>query len=215
MPTTLSSDALAHLQDTFLARVLPKVLSHGRVCFRNVSCPHRREDAIQEMIGLAWKWHLRLAETGKDATRFPTALATYAARAVRCGCRLSGQERANDVLSPLAQRRHHFAVVKLPQFETLSDNPLTEALAENTKSPPDEAVCFKLDFTAWLARLSERDHNIVMDLMRGERTRDVAAKYGFSPARISQLRREFCYGWLAFWGELPTASVAPLVVGVA
>jgi hypothetical protein len=182
MPTTFSSPALAHLQASFLAIVLPRVLSHGRVCFRDIACPHHRDDAIQEMIGLAWKWHLRLAEKGKDANRFPTALATYAARAVKCDCRLPGQERANDALSPLAQRRRHFAVVKLPQFETLSDNPLTEALADNAKSPPDEVVCFKLDFTAWLSRLSERDRGIVEDLMIGERTLDVTAKYGLSVA---------------------------------
>jgi hypothetical protein len=133
MATPFSSAALAHLQTSFLAFVLPRVLSHGRVYFRHVTCPHRREDAIQEMIGLAWKWHLRLAEKGKDATCFPTALASYAARAVKCGCRLPGQARANDVLSQLAQLRHHFAVVRIPQFETLSDNPLTEALADNTK----------------------------------------------------------------------------------
>jgi hypothetical protein len=37
----------------------------------------------KDMIGLAWTWHLRLAERGKDATHFPTALASYAARAVK------------------------------------------------------------------------------------------------------------------------------------
>jgi hypothetical protein len=119
------------------------------------------------------------------------------------------------VLSPLAQQRHHFAVVKLPQFETLSDNPLTEALADNTKSPPDEVVCFKLDFTAWLARLSERDRGIVLDLMLGERTRDVAAKYSLSAARISQLRREFCRDWLGFCGELSALAIASSALGVA
>jgi hypothetical protein len=97
-----SSSTLAQLQASFLAVVLPRVLSHARVPFGAVSCPHRREDAIQEMIGLAWNCHLRLAEKGKDATCFPTALATYAARAVKCGSRLPGQERANDVLSALA-----------------------------------------------------------------------------------------------------------------
>ena len=81
MPTALSSSTLALLQASFLAIVLPRVLSHGRVYFRHVTCPDRRQEAIQEMIGLAWKWHLSLAEKGKDATRFPTALATYAARA--------------------------------------------------------------------------------------------------------------------------------------
>src|SRR5262245_54445667 len=79
MPTPFSSSALALLQAAFVAIVLPRVLSHGRVFFRGIKCPHRREDAIEEMIGLAWQWHLRLAEKGKDATCFPTALASYAA----------------------------------------------------------------------------------------------------------------------------------------
>src|SRR5215471_13358720 len=101
MPTPFSSSALARLQASFLAIVLPRVLSHGRVYFRHLKCRERREDAIQEMIGLTWRWHLRLAEKGRDATCFPTALASYAARAVRSGRRLCGQEKANEVLSPL------------------------------------------------------------------------------------------------------------------
>jgi hypothetical protein len=201
MITQFSSSALAHLQASFLAMVLPRVLSHGRVCFGSIKCPYRREDAIQNMIGLAWKWHLRLAEKGKDATCFPTALASYAARAVKSGSRVAGQERVNDVLSPVAQRRHHFAVGKLPDFETVTNHPISEALSDNTKSPPDETVCFKLDFLAWLASLTERDRRIVEDLMIGERTRDVANKYKVSPARISQKRREYQQDWRNFWGD--------------
>jgi hypothetical protein len=207
MPTPLSAAALDHLQASFLAVVLPRILSHGRLCFRSINCPTRREDAIQEMIGLAWTWHLRLAEQGKDATAFPTALASYAARAVRSGSRMAGQERANDVLSPVAQRRHHFFVGRLPDFETRTEHPLSEALLDNTKSPPDETVCFKLDFLAWLASLTERDRGIVEDLMVGERTLDVATKYKVSPARISQKRREYQQDWRIFWDEDDTTSV--------
>ena len=158
------------------------------------------------MIGLAWKWHLRLAEKGKDATCFPTALASYAARAVRSGSRVAGQERANDILSPIAQRRHRFYVGRLPDFETLTEHPLCEALLDNTKSPPDEIVCFKLDFLAWLASLAERDRAIVEDLMVGERACDVANKYRISPERISQKRREFCRDWFVYCGDdIPTS----------
>jgi hypothetical protein len=201
MPTSFPSHILAQLQASFLAVVLPRVLSHGRVSFRHIKCRHRRADAIQEMIGLAWLWHLRLAEKGKDATCFPTTLACYAARAVQSGCRLCGHERANDVLSPVAQQQKRFTVGKLPDFETLTDNPVHEALHDNTKSPPDETVCFKLDFMAWLAHLTERDRSVVEDLMIGERTLDVADKYGVSPARISQKRTEFCQDWQLFCGE--------------
>ena len=207
MPTRFSSVALAHLHASFIASVLPRVLSHGRVCFRGIKCPHRREDAIQDMIGLAWKWHLRLAEKGKDGTCFPTALASYAARAVRSGSRVAGQERANDVLSPRAQKRHQFYVGRLPDCETLTYHPVCEALLDNTKSPPDETICFKLDFLAWLASLTKRDRSIIEDLMIGECTRDVAAKYKVSPARISQKRREYQQDWRIFWDEDDTTSV--------
>jgi hypothetical protein len=203
---TPPSSALVHLQASFIAIVLPRVLSHGQVCFRNLKCRHRQEDAIQEMIALAWRWHLRLAENGEDSTRFPTALAPYAARAVKRGRHLVGQEKSKDVLSPLAQQRHHFSVARLPDFETLSDNPLILALADNTKSPPDETVCFKLDFAAWLASLTNRDCSIAEDLMVGERTLDVADKYGVSAGRNSQLRREFCQDWLTFCGDSPPNS---------
>jgi hypothetical protein len=116
------------LQVRFLS-ILPRIELHGRISFRFVRCPHQRADAVAEVVALAWKWHLRLAERRKDATRFPATLATFAARAVRAGRRVCGQERAKDVLSPSAQRRHHFAVECLPDYSTLSSNPLTEARA--------------------------------------------------------------------------------------
>jgi hypothetical protein len=191
------------------------VLSHGRICFRSIKCPHRREDAIQDMIGKAWQWHLRLAEKGKDATAFPTALACYAARAVQSGSRVAGQDRANDVLSPLTQRRHHFFVGRLPDFETLTEHPLCEALLDNTKSPPDETVCFKLDFLAWVASLTERDRSIVEDLMLGHRQLDIAKRYQVSSARISQKRRELCQSWRIFCSDLPTGLASSSTVGIA
>src|SRR5262249_60449397 len=100
---------LRALQLAFLA-ILPRIERHGRVYFRHVRCPDRKADAIREMVALCWKWFRRLAERGKDATRFPSVLATFAARAVYNGRRLAGTCKAKDVLSPAAQRRHGFQV---------------------------------------------------------------------------------------------------------
>jgi hypothetical protein len=204
-PLTLPAPAcsLDCLQHLFLMHILPRVEAHGRIYFRHIKCPHRKEDAIQEMVGLAWKWHIRLAEKGKDATCFPTALATFAARAVRSGRRLCGQERPKDVLSPTAQQRRGFAVEKLPDISTLESNPLTDALIDNMQTPVPEQVCFRCDLPAWLDTLSERDQSITQDLMIGERTMDVAGKYRLTPGRISQLRRELFLDWQAFCNELP------------
>jgi hypothetical protein len=197
--------ALAHLQETFLASVLPRVLAHGRVYFRHLRSPELKEEYVAEMVALTWKWHLRLAERGKDATRFPTALATFAARAVRSGRKLTGMDRAKDVLSPQAQQRKGFAVGKLPDCSALDGSPLAEALHDNTRTPPDEQCAFRIDFPAWRATHAERDQRVLDDLMLGERTLDVAGKHGLSPGRVSQLRREFLTDWRRFISEPPVA----------
>jgi hypothetical protein len=199
---------LARLQATFLTSVLPKVLTHGRVYFRHLRSAELKEEYVAEMVALAWSWHLRLAERGKDATRFPTALATFAARAVRSGRRLAGMDRANDVLSPLAQWRKGFAVSSLPSSSSPSGNVFDEALRDNAQTPPDEQVCFRIDFPAWRASRTERDRRLLDDLALGERTLDAAGKYGLSPGRVSQLRREFREDWHRFCGDPPPPGPA-------
>jgi hypothetical protein len=64
---------------------------------------------------------------------------------------------------------------------------------------------FRIDFPAWRASRTERDRRILDDLMLGERTLDVAAKYGLSPGRVSQLRREPHDDWERFCAEPPQA----------
>jgi hypothetical protein len=203
--TPADSAPLARLQATFLTSVLPKVLSHGRVYFRHLKSAERKEECIAEMVALTWAWHRRLAERGKDAARFPTALATFAARAVRSGRKLAGMDRAKDVLSPLAQQRKGFAVGKLPDCGSLNGTALDEALHDNTRTPPDEQCAFRIDFPAWRATHAERDRRLLDDLMLGERTLDVAGKYGLSPGRVSQLRRQFLRDWRRYVSEPPPA----------
>jgi hypothetical protein len=195
--------SLLALQSAFLASVLPKVLSHGRVYFRHLRSAELKEEYVAEMIALTWRWHLRLAERGKDATRFPTALATFAARAVRSGRRLAGMADSKDVLSARAQRRMGFAVGPLPAGSTLSDNALAEALHDNARTPPDVQCAFRADFRAWRATHSVRDRQILHDLMVGSRTSEVADKFGVSRGRVSQLRRQFMLDWRRYCGDLP------------
>jgi hypothetical protein len=192
--------SLHALHAAFLALILPKVLSHGRVYFRHLNA-ERKEEYIAEMVALAWKWHLRLAERGKDAAQFPTAIATFTARAVRSGRRLAGTDRAKDVLSPLAQRRKGFAVSKLPDGSTLNGSTLSEALRDNTRSPVDEQACFRLGFPAWLRTLTRRDRRLVEGMALGHRTLDLAREFRLSSGRVSQLRREFHREWQRFHGE--------------
>ncbi len=204
-PTLCAPSVKAH-HAAFLA-IVPRIERHGRVYFRLLNDADKLEDLIAEMVALSWKWFLRLAERGKDPSLFPSAIASYAARAVRSGRGICGQENGKDVLSPLAQRRHRFTVGKLPDHETLSASPLHDALADNTQSPPPDAAAFRCDFPVWLGMQAERDRRMALDLMAGERTLDVARRFGLSPGRVSQKRRLFHDGWLKFHGEPVSSAV--------
>ena len=49
----------ATIEAHFLS-ILPRIAKHGHIYFRHLRCPNRKEDAIQEMTCLAWKWFVRL-----------------------------------------------------------------------------------------------------------------------------------------------------------
>jgi hypothetical protein len=196
---------LATLQRHFLS-LLPRIELHGHIYFRGLKCDFKKEDLIAELVALCWAWYLRLARRGKDVTAFFFTFCRLAGRAVKCGRRVAGQEWAKEVLSTLAQQRGGFAVERLPDFSTLGGNPLTEALIDNTQTPPDEAAAFRIDFPTWLTSWSERDRRIIEDLAMGERTLDVSDKYGLSPGRVSQKRREYCQDWDRFTAD-PGAGI--------
>jgi hypothetical protein len=190
------------LHSEFVAVIVPAVERHARIYFRHIKCPERKADLIAEAIGLAWGWFRSLARRGKDGTEFPSAFATFAARAVNSGRRVCGQERDKDVLSPIGQRRRGFAVASLPQFSTLNGNPLAEALTDNTQSPVPDQACFRIDLPNWLVTLDGRRRDMVIDMAMGHGTQELAAKYKVSESRISQIRREACSDWQHWHGEV-------------
>lgn len=188
------------LQISFLV-VLPRILLQARAHFFAVRCPHRQEDAVAETVALAWRWYVSLCQRGKNPQGFIGALTTFAARRVRSGRGLCGQEKATDALSAYAQRRKSFMAVSLSNGGSLDDHLFEEALRDNTQTPPDEQAAFRLDFPVWHTRHCDRDRRVIDDLIIGERPLVVARKHGLSPARVSQLRRAFHDDWQIFWGE--------------
>ena len=197
--STLTDPAsLARLQAVFLTTVLPRVLSHGRIYFRHLRSAELKEEYIAEMVALAWAWHLRLAQRGKNAAEYPSAIAKFSARAVRSGRRLAGMDRARDALSALARQRHGCSA--------LDGSPLDEALHDNTRSLPADLAALRIDLPRWLATLGTRDRRIALDMALGYRTQELARAYRLSAPRISQLRRRFHHSWRLFQGELPAPA---------
>src|SRR5262249_25695385 len=155
-------------------------------------------------LALAWRWFLRLIELGKNPLQFPTAIADFAARAVKAARRLCGKHKGKDVMNPMARQRFDFMVERLPvstrrSHEDRYANPhgqqaqdiFEERLRDNSITPPPDAAAFKIDFACWLQTRTDRDRGIIGDMLLDERTLDLAKKYGLSAGRISQKRREF------------------------
>jgi hypothetical protein len=193
--------------------ILPRVELHGRIFFRHLS-PDRREDAVQEMCGLGWRWYRRLHDRGRDPADFLTGFVTLLARAVNSGRRLAGMARATDVLNPATQRRHGFHVERLPSCTQASHERLfsevhgqdmhdafEERLRDNSITPVIDQVVFRIDWPAFLRTLTGRERRMIRAMGLGERTLDLSRRFEVSPARISQLRREFFEGWERFCGD--------------
>src|SRR5262245_8966781 len=123
MSAASNRPSLNALHQHFL-ELLPKIELHGRIFFRYLQCEQRREDLIQEMRAIAWKWFVRLVERERDVNDFVVTFCRLLARAVKSGRRLAGMERAKDVMSSLAQQRHDFIVQALPSYDSaVLDNP--------------------------------------------------------------------------------------------
>jgi hypothetical protein len=154
------------------------------------------------MVALGWSWFIRLVLRGKDPRQFLATFNRRLSQHIKCGRRVTGNEKPHDVLSSRAQQLHSFTVQSLPQYETSErDNEALDALRDNHKTPPPDQIQFRLDFPAWRLTRTERDRRVIDELMRGERTLDVSNRHGLTPGRISQLRRAYMYDWQRFCGD--------------
>lgn len=176
-------------------RHLWRIRRHARVVFRHVKCFHRKADCLAEVEGLSWKWFQKLHQDGRHPERFISRIADFACRAVKSGRRVCGQKTGKDVMNEHMQAKHGYYVGKLPDVSHLSDNPIEEALHDNTQTPPDEQAIFRLSFPVWLNRYRHRDQRIALAMMEGHRTKDISAMFDLSQGRISQLRDQFYRDW--------------------
>jgi len=194
------SAELEHAQAAFVA-ALSRILRIARFRFRHVPCSHNREDAICETVALCWVWYIRLVQKGRNPAEFISALARYGVRAVNSGRRACGQERANDCLSRHCQQFRQPMSLRQPRTRIPDENVIEEALCDNTQTPVPDQVQFRCDFREWEKRLPTVKQRLVKGLALGHRTKDLAAEFGLSSARISQLRKEFSEEYAAFCGD--------------
>lgn len=178
---------------------LPRILRHARVKLADIRDPGRRDDALQDAIGIGWQHYVHCVEQGKDPDSFISVIAEYAVRQVRDGRHVTSQDSARDVMSRRAQRRRGFSVQAFPEHADTGadDNEAIDALADNRQASPADQAAFRIDVKEWLESLGAK-RQIVQDMMADEDTKDLAQRYGKSQGRISQIRAEACRSWREF-----------------
>jgi hypothetical protein len=153
------------LNDTFLS-LLPRIVNQAAFACRGLRCPHRRADAIQEVVALAWLGFVRAARRGKDGRYFASLLASFAARHVRAGRLLCGAESVEDALAPRAWARHGFMASTLSDFNKGDvGHPALDELTDNAVTPPPDQAAFRLDFPRWRAGYEARDRTLIDELI--------------------------------------------------
>ena len=189
---------LADVQASF-ARALPRIRSHARYALRRTPAGDR-EDLVAEVLALSWKHFADLSRRGRRPEEFVTTLALRCSQAVRGGRRVTGPVGGRDVLSPVAGCRGRFAVSSLSDPTPVNAGGVGEALVADPRARVPELAALRVDFPRWRSRFGARDRAVLDALAAGDRPGEVAARFGLSPSRVSQLREAFRDDWRAFHG---------------
>jgi DNA-directed RNA polymerase specialized sigma24 family protein len=195
-------------QAAFLA-MLPVIQRHVQIAFRHLPA-EAKEEAIQESLANTCVAFARLFQQGRSQRAFPIALARFAVAQVRDGRTVGSSQNVREVLSRYAQRKKGFSVQRLDQYDR-EEQQWTEAVVEDTRTPVFDQVWFRIDFPAWLARLSPRNRRIAKLLAAGFSTGEVATKFGISASRVSQMRRQLHDSWMEFHGDIPSRHAAAAI----
>jgi RNA polymerase sigma factor (sigma-70 family) len=196
-------------QQRFLA-LFPVIVNYVRPAFRELG-PEAKAEAVQEAVANALVAYARLVEQGRENLAFATVLARFAVAQVRAGRQVGSRLNAQDVSSEYCQRRQRIRLGRLDRFDP-QEGCWQETIVEDHRTPVADQVWFRIDFPAWLDSLPPRDRQIAQCLAEGHSTSEVARRFGLSPGRVSQLRREFERSWWKFHGELAELERRELLI---
>jgi hypothetical protein len=179
--------------------LLPSIREQANFAFRLFPIVDR-EEFVAEVVANAFCAFRRLEQRRKGELAYASPLAQYAIRQVRKGRRVGAKLNVRDITSPYCQAMKGVKIERLDQYDKRSRQ-WEEIVVEDRRCGPAETAITRLDFATWLRALPPLQRRIAMTLATGETTTAAAIKYGVTPARISQHRRELRESWLSFQTE--------------
>jgi len=196
------SDTVQPSEVEFCQFILPDVRKCAAWKFRRLP-PSERDEACANADALAWLKYRALVLRGKTPVEFSRRLARFVVCQVCAGRQVGNAEDCIDVLSRATRRKHGFQVERIGEKICNRRHAWRELVVEDPRSGPAEIAATRLDFAAWLSRLTPRRRRIAESLAQGNLPMDVANEFRISRGRVSQLRRAFEASWLNFQQEVP------------
>jgi hypothetical protein len=167
----------AQSQSVFTAR-LPELQRIAKSAFRSLP-PDRREEAVQNVLTLAWKQYRALVLKGRpDAANMLGPILWFAIKQTKCGRMIQGCERAGDTYE---QRRRGKVVAE--------DIDVHDMMSRST--PVIDAVSFLIDVPRFFETLTERQRHTARLLASGFTTGEVAEMTSVTAGAVSQFRARF------------------------
>ncbi len=169
---------LAALQNHFSDRY-PRMARQVEGHFRHLD-PDKREEAVTNTLGLAWKFFYFLYEEERATKRMLGSVLWYAIKQTKIGRKAQGKDGriAKCAIDYRNRGRLNFEWIDLDGF-----------FGRNTPIP--DQVSFRLDVPRFFATLDDRQQRMAYDLAIGNTTGEVAKRFSVTPGAVSQFRRRF------------------------
>jgi hypothetical protein len=177
--------------ESFVAE-LPELLIMAKARFRHLD-PEARDEAIQNVTSLTWKYWVRLCQKGRGHEEgLLGSVWWYACKQHRVGRTIQSSGRpGRGTLDAYAAARRGGAAVEHADFNLLIGD----------ATPVPDQVAFRLDMPRFLGRLTDKQRAIALKLAEGHRTGEIAKELGVTPAVISQCKARFKELYDEFFAE--------------
>ena len=154
------------------AKMMPSIKRHARLSFRYLD-PEAKQECVQNVLANTWAALVGLARRGKLDKAFPTVLAKFAEKRTRDHRIVGGHLAVKDVLSPYCQAKKHVRVARLDRYHRVKEcwedpeDSCIELLAESRSTTPADLAASRIDYSAWLSLLPNRQRRIAKFLSLG------------------------------------------------
>lgn len=153
------------------------------------------EDAIADVLALAWrKWQRRIA-AGGDPRNWAVKIGACALADVMRGKAAQGSCAKSELLSQYNQCHRGYHVATYDHRAGRSDRQFCNALLTGRQDNPGAVARAAVDWEDWIASLCTADKQLVREMMQGDTNTQLAARRGFDRKWATRKRRQLAAQW--------------------